>query len=577
MDALEPPVALALRDGAAAGQVLPSWQTLLFDSDGLRISQWLETGEARLVKHGPRRAVYRVDVPQASFFVKHYRRGPWWQGLSYWFRASPSHREFVRARETLRRQIATAEPLAWIERRRGAIVDDSFLVTRAVGNSCTLDHYLQYVLPRSQSAEQARLRRKLTVSLAQLCATSHREGIEHDDLHLGNVLVRLDTCSQARGEEGLPELSLIDLPGVRLSRPLSDRRTIASLTMLAGACAEFATQTDLWRFWLAYVAARPELTDAGAVWRQIAERVPVDRRRVARRRDRRAMKTNRDFYTLRQAGSRGYAVTDVARDTLAQLIENPSAPLVDNLHDVYKLSHRSVVVQAPLPLNQSALHVAYKRVRPRNWWKTLLHYFRRSPALDAWHYGHALLLRGIATARPLLVIERSRFGLPAEGFLATEWIEGAKNLHVYCWELAGRSADERRRRTRQVARSLGRLLGRMHAWHVSHRDLKGCNILLVERDNAVDCYLIDADSVRLPRRLSPFFRAFNLARLATSVEAHGWITRADRARFWRAYLAELHRRDRAAWPADWKTGWRAVAKAVRRIIGRLKRANRDVV
>lgn len=289
------------------------------------------------------------------------------------------------------------------------------------------------------------------------------------------------------------------------------------------------------------------------------------------------MKTNRDFYSSRAGGTRGWAVSDMPRELLIKVLNNPATLLVENIHEVFKLSHRSVVVQAGLQLANSPMRVAYKRVRPRNWWKTLLHYFRRCPALDAWQYGHALLLRGIATARPLAVVERPRFGLPAEGYLATQWIDGANNLHVYAWQLAARDADERRCRTRQVAESLGRLLGRMHAWHVSHRDLKGCNILLVERGDAVDCFLIDADSVRLPRRLSPFFRAFNLARLATSVEAHAWITRTDRLRFWRAYLTELRRRDPAAWPADWKAGWRAVAKATGRIIGRLKRGQREVV
>ncbi|HZZ79513.1 MAG TPA: hypothetical protein VFE62_13410, partial [Gemmataceae bacterium] len=108
------------------------------------------------------------------------------------------------------------------------------------------------------------------------------------------------------------------------------------------------------------------------------------------------------------------------------------------------------------------------------------------------------------------------------------------------------------------------------------RDLKGCNILVVEHGEGVECLLIDADSVRIPWRLSPFFRAFNLGRLATSLEAHGWVTRSDRLRFWRAYLAELRRRDPRAWPSDWKQGWRAVAKASRRIITRLQRNGHEI-
>ncbi|HEV3340105.1 MAG TPA: lipopolysaccharide kinase InaA family protein [Pirellulales bacterium] len=575
--------------GSLGGEVLADWHALVWGPSGLRLDQWLSEGQARLIKHGPRRAVYRVDAPQQKFFVKHYRCSRWWHAIGNLFRASPSRREFSRAREALRRQVPTAQPVAWFESRRRGLVRDSFLVTRAIDGACSLEEYVQTVLPRLDPAAGARCRRQLAASLARLCAAAHRQGIDHDDLHAGNLLVQVKATAEATDADGrpVPDLYLIDLPGVRLSRSLSRRRTIASLTMLGSACAAIATPSDMWRFWKTYLAERPELQpDSRAVARRVAEAIPAWRRRVAHGRDKRSLRSNRDFHgsglrlplqlQLQLQKSYGMAVHDVSREQLDELVANPRLPLEVNVHRPYKLSHRSVVVRAELPLSDRRVQVAYKRVRPRNWWKSLLHYFRRNPALEAWYYGHALLLRGIATARPLAVIERPRFGLPSEGYLATQWIEGAKNLHVYAWELVGRAAPERRRRARQVAEALGGLLGRMHSWHVSHRDLKGCNILVVEREHNVECFLIDADSVRIPWRLSPFFRSFNLGRLATSLEAHRWVTRSDRLRFWRSYLAELHRRDASAWPTDWKQGWRAVTKASRRIIARLRRSGHDI-
>jgi tRNA A-37 threonylcarbamoyl transferase component Bud32 len=558
--------------------VLPEWQSVICGPDGIRLDQWLRDGQARLVKQGPRRAVYRVDAGQQKLFVKQYRCPSWWQALTNLFRSSPSRREFRRARESLVRQIPTTVPLAWLESRRHGLVYDSFLVTHAVDDGCSLDEYLQSVVPTLGAAIAARRRHALVVKLAALCAAAHRQGIDHDDLHAGNILVR--HREGTAGENGrAPELYLIDLPGVRISKALSRRRTIASLTMLGAAFASIATRTDAWRFWKTYLAERADFDwgDSRSIVRRIAGAIPAQRRRIARSRDKRALRANRDFHWRRDAHTTAFAVRDVSSNQLNELLANPRQLLDANVHRPYKLSHRSVVVRAELALGDGAVEVAYKRVRPRNWWKSLLHYFRRNPAREAWHYGHALLLRGIATARPLAVIEKPRFGLPAEGYLATQWIDGAKNLHIYAWQLLARPEDERRRRTRQIADSLGRLLGRMHSWHVSHRDMKGCNILIVEQSGAVECYLIDADSVRIPRRLSAFFRAFNLGRLATSLEAHRWVTRADRLRFLRAYLAELHRHDAQAWPTDWKQAWRAVAKATRSIIGRLERGGREIV
>ncbi|HET6881681.1 MAG TPA: lipopolysaccharide kinase InaA family protein [Pirellulales bacterium] len=565
--------------GSFAGEFLPGWQQLLLGPDGLRLAQWLSDGQARLVKHGPRRAVYRVDAGQQAFFIKHYRCRHWWEALGHLFRHSPSRREFDRARVTRDRQVPTAEPVAWLEARRAGVAHDNYLVTRAVADACSLDEYVHNTLTRLDARSAARMRRKLAIALARLCAAAHRQGLEHDDLHAGNLLVRLDTCDSAAVDERLPELFLIDLPNVRVSRALGRRRTVASLTMLAASCSTFASTSDMWRFLAAYLAERPELSfrSRGELGRRAARAIPERKRRIGRSRDKRSLRSNRDFYRHKEGRATALAVNDLAPAELATLASAPHAPLAANTHRPFKLSHRSMVVQAELKLDAGNVLVAYKRVRPRNWWKTLLHYFRRNPALQAWFYGHALLLRGIPTARPLAVIEQRRFGLPPEGYLATQWIEGADNLHVYGWQLAQRTPEERRRRTRQVCQSLGRLVGRMHAWHVSHRDLKGCNVLVVERDDAVDCYLIDADSVHIPRRLLRIFRAFNLGRLATTIEAHPWVTRTDRLRFFRAYLQELRRGDPDAWPHDWKQGWRTVAKARRSIVARLRRHGREIV
>src|SRR5207244_8333795 len=46
---------------------------LLLGPGGLRLGEWLESGQARPVKHGPLRTVYRVTLPGLDFHLKHYR------------------------------------------------------------------------------------------------------------------------------------------------------------------------------------------------------------------------------------------------------------------------------------------------------------------------------------------------------------------------------------------------------------------------------------------------------------------------------------------------------------------------
>ena len=568
----------AIAAGAVRWQVAPAWRDVLLGPSGLRLDEWIASGQAQRIKYGPRRAVYRVDAADRRFFVKHYRCPSWWQAARHLFQGSSSRREYRRALETAFRRIPTVTPVAVGELRRGGLVHDSYLVTEAIGESYSFDDYVLRVLPTFHPATQARLRRKLTLSLARLCAEAHRAGVDHRDFHPGNLLVRWGGPSTAAGPS-LPELFLIDLPSVRLSRGLSWRRASAGLVMLGSAWFTIASRTDCWRFWLAYLRERPELplADVRGAARRLARRIGQRRRRVARGRDRRSLAGNRDFYRLRTGGSAAIAVADFPRDELRRLLDDPRQPLAANLHLPCKLAHRSVVVEACLPLAGEPVRVAYKRVRPKNWWKMLLFCFRRSPAWEAWYFGHALLLRGIATARPLAVIEPRWFGLRGESYLATQWIKGAIDLHLYAWRLTQRPPAERRRRTRQTAVVLGRLLGRMHGWHVSHRDLKACNVLVAERADGVACSLIDADSVRIARRLPGWLQALNLARLAVSLVAHPWVSRGDRLRFLRAYLSELSRGDSRWRPADWKPLWRRVARAARKLEARLRRQGRAVV
>jgi len=567
--------------GQVHWQAARGWRELLLGPQGLKLDEWLTQGRAQVVKHGPLRTIYRIDLAERAFFVKHVRCARLWQAGRNLLLASASRREYARAVEIARRRLPTISPVALGECRRHGLVHDNYLVTEAVPHACSWEQCAREMLPRFTAAEQIVLRRKLALSLARLCAAAHRAGVFHDDLHAGNVLVRTDTCRPDRHDPRLPELVLIDVPGVRLTGRGDWARSAEGLAQLGAAWRGRASRGEIWRFWREYLRQRSDLrlADPRAAAAQIAARMGRRARRIARTRDKRSLRDNRDFVALRAASARGHAVAEVPRDELRRWLADPDRPLRQNAHRPIKLTHRSVVVEAQLPLAGGLVRVAFKRVRAKNWWKSLLFLFRRSRAMDAWRLGHALLLRGIATSRPLAVCQRRRFGLRGDGYLVSEWIEGAINLHLYGWQIASYPADERRRRARQCAAALGRLLGTMHAWHVSHCDLKGCNLVVVERADGIDAYLVDVDTARIARRLGAAERARNLARLATSIAAHPWVTRTDRLCFVRAYLAELLAMvaDQPACFSDWKTVWRRVAAGSQVITRRIERHGRQVV
>ena len=99
--------------------------------------------------------------------------------------------------------------------------------------------------------------------------------------------------------------------------------------------------------------------------------------------------------------------------------------------------------------------------------------------------------------------------------------------------------------------SLGRLIRQMHEKQVAHRDLKAANILM-SGDAPV---LIDLVGVVPGTPVGRRLRMKNLARLNASFLHSPNVTRTDRLRFLRAYLAwGLHGR------AGWKDWWNGVAR-----------------
>jgi tRNA A-37 threonylcarbamoyl transferase component Bud32 len=263
--------------------------------------------------------------------------------------------------------------------------------------------------------------------------------------------------------------------------------------------------------------------------------------------------------------------------TASRLAADPEGLLWEHLHEPIKLSHTSVMVRALIPgrgPDGGPLCVAYKQFRPKNVLKAALALLRTSPAVRAWRRGHALLREGIPTARPVAAcVPRRRWRRP--GYLATEWIEGAENLHLWGWRIGGDGPTRRLRRAARCAESLGRLVGRLHGRGYSHRDLKAANLLVREEQGRPQTWLVDLEGLRHRRRLSFRRRVADLARLAASVEAHPWVTPAVMLRFLRSYLDEAAA-SRSILPPPWKGLWRAVARqAAER--NRRKRRRRQAV
>jgi tRNA A-37 threonylcarbamoyl transferase component Bud32 len=595
--------------GGFRWQLAPAHRDLLLGPHGLRLNDWVCSGAAQLVKHGPHRTVYRVTLPELSFYLKHNRVHNVRALLRQLVRPSKSRIEYDRARAFARRGVPTFVPLALGEQETGRKPGDSYLLTASLDGAESLSTFIESSFAALAPSRRARVRQELAVTLARLLARMHDAGVIHNDLHAGNLLIQLAPDDQVR-------LFVVDLHAVRLGSTLRWQERRDNLVMLNRWFMMRVDRADRLRFWREYGRLteisdyRLQIADLSAqsticylqseikrTARDLEKRTVESNLRFWRSRDRRCWHNNRYYRRVRSAVAAGHAVTDLDGAALAALLADPDEPFRRPGISLLKDSRSSTVAELELPVGDCLRRVIYKRFRVTTWSDPWVALVRKTPAQRSWEYGHGLRERGLPTARPLAVFHRRSFGLPFEGYLITEKIPQAVDLHAFIARLGHIPVHERRLLLRVAIDQAAHLVRTLHERGLSHRDLKAANILvggtrdwgsgirgqrtgndlkpsvLIPNPQSLipSFHLIDLVGVTNPRRLSERRRVQNLARLHASFVQDPALTRTDKLRFLRVYL-QWGLRGRGGW----KCWWREIEKATRAKIARNRRTGRPL-
>jgi tRNA A-37 threonylcarbamoyl transferase component Bud32 len=211
-----------------------------------------------------------------------------------------------------------------------------------------------------------------------------------------------------------------------------------------------------------------------------------------------------------------------------------------------------------IPAGRHALYL--KHNREQGFFRSLRYLAAPTRARAEWRAARWLTERKIPTVRPLAVGERRKYGVPIESFLVTEGIDGALSLDRLVRDESVAPAGQR-----QIARSMGAIVGRFHREGFWHRDLHLGNFLAQPLgDSELAIRLIDLHKLRTPRNPGPRHWIFDLAWLAYGARSR--TSRADRLRFLLAYLREM-----PEWRAgsgsteagtDRRGSWKAMARIV---------------
>jgi serine/threonine protein kinase len=552
----------------------------LFQPDGPAIDDWVNTGQATVVKRGVHQSVYHVLLPGLDFYLKHYPVSNTRARLRSLLRPAKARLEFDRTRTAAARGLPTLTPLAFGETVAGEWPKSSYLVTRTLVDAVPLERFLQDALPTLSYLRTTRLRQRIAVALGHLLARMHHAGLVYRDLHPGNILLQLDDNDQ-------PHLFLIDLYAVRFGASLSAQASRENLVILNRWFHLRCERSDRLRCYLAYQATCRRLqNEASGAMPAPATHEQLNGRDVGRLErgtmksnvrfwrnlDRRCLETNRQFKCVRNGDVAGHIVADLEPGLVARLLQDPDE--LFHRPDAKRLKHSasSTVIELPAAATEWGKPLIYKRFAVTKWSDPLISLVRPTPALRSFVQGHGLTVRCLPTPRPLAVLQRYCFGLCYEGYLLTEKVEDAAELLPFVNRLGEGGLDGRRVLRRLIAQ-VARLVCTLHQRRLSHRDIKAAN-LLVRADpdtGQLQVWFIDLVGVVRHRKLRRGRRVQNLARLHTSFHAHARITRTDKLRFLRAYLRWGLRSK-----LGWKTWWRRIEKATQEKIARNLRNQRPL-
>ena len=555
-----PPVWLWDQTGDVGWWVRSDWHQALLGTGRLELEEWKRQGRLRVVKQGPHRAVYRVDLPEGVVYVKHYLVPGLRAKIRQWVRRGKGRNEWRRTRCLHAIGIPTVTPIALGEQRKSVLLLENYLVTPEIPGTVALDEFVEKRLPAWPAERRTRMRQRLAESLGVLTAPLHNAGFVHQDFHPGNRLVRVDSDDR-------PHLAMIDLDALRALPGMSWSDAGKNLALLNHYFWTRCDRTDRLRFLHRYLRARQGAPpDRGAFAREIELATRSWAERMWRRWGRRCHKTNKYFKKLRGDHTWSVASRALDRPEVRALVADPDAPFRRAGAVVLKDSRTTRVAETTMSVDCQPTRVIYKRFNRKKWLDPLFTWFRPSRAWQSWQAAQHMVSRGVPTPTNLAYVARLRpfwrdplfWYLPHETYLVTLKADPAITLGDYVRTvLPGLDEDACRTQIRRLLFALARLLRTLHERSLSDRDLKTANIMIVG-DPAAEfpqLSLIDLVGVRLVHPLPYHRRVQNLARLSLSLQNVPGRTRSDALRFLRCYLPwGLAPRN------DWKALWRDVAQ-----------------
>ncbi len=161
-------------------------------------------------------ALPRKDGKKVEIVIKEFRsRGV--NRLKSLFQRGKAFKSWRGAAALVERGIETPPPVAYLEKRKGLFLDQSFFLTERVSGV----EEIRFLFPKLPPSEL----RRLLVSLSLHLSSCHKKGILHRDLSDGNILV-------TKNKPGRFRFYLIDTNRIRIKKRIGLLKGVKNLIRL---------------------------------------------------------------------------------------------------------------------------------------------------------------------------------------------------------------------------------------------------------------------------------------------------------------------------------------------------------
>ena len=482
-----------------------------------RLNNFSASSEFSVVKNNNARTALFFRPEQSSseqLFVKLYKKRKLGQKLKHILVPSQALSEWKKLRHFNKIGLASPKPLAFSERKRFGLLDESCLLIEVIPFAPPLNKYLEKNDLRSEK------KRELVIVLARFIKSLHDNNVFYRDLHSGNILVR------EKKETGF-ELFFIDLHKAAIIGKLFGWMKVKDVAQLLNSV--FFSEAETLSFIKEYLG---EVEIDSKNLKDFSRKITAKRNRLQqitiKSRSKRCLKNSTVFSYSKNFKETYHGRRDFGKKEADRVLSLHTLNKKNNSGSVLQNSRKSIITVVEREGEESLCVKENRFIGVLYFLKNL---FRKSRAMRSWIAANGMLVRKIETPLPCAVIEKKRELFVTESFIITKYITDAKETNNYINIFRNPSAKHNKA---SFIKACALFLRKVHDAGVYHADWKSNNLLVTNNlGNSWNFHLVDLDLVLLREKLSFYHRANNLAQLNASISSI--MTVKDRLKFFHFY------------------------------------------